>query len=84
MLLIERAFPGWEDLEGRKTERRLKLGANGAKSSEMLLQRTRESVSQEDAENVPGRLLMMLPLEGSSGHSQKEMNRCGRGGEELF
>lgn len=42
MLLIERVFPGWEDLEGRKTERRLKLGANGAKSSETVTAENKE------------------------------------------
>jgi len=27
--------------------------------------------------------MMLVPVEGSSGNSQREMNRCGHGGEEL-
>ena len=86
MLLIERVFPGWEDLEGRKTKRRLKLGANGAKSSETLLQRTRERVSGgcRECSWKTVLLMMLVPLEGSSGRSQRETNRCGHGGEELY
>lgn len=73
-IMLEKAFSGWENLEGRKPKRRVKSAANCAKYSETWLQRTRKWDSLEAT--VQRRFLEYRhPFDAPGYHHQWELTK---------
>lgn len=77
-IILEKALPGWGKLEGRKTKRRVKLGGNYAKYSEMFLQTflsVREAAAQRIFLEYWNIVMQLCTTASASSASEKKNER---------